>query len=118
MRFTAANLIAEIGDITRFPNADKLARFSGIAPVNFSSAGKGTDQKSKQGNRLLHGIFYMLTIQQVQVQKVTKEPRNPVFYAYYKRKVAEGKSKKQALVCVMRRLVNITYGMLKNKTEY
>lgn len=114
---TAANLIAEIGDITRFPNADKLARFSGIAPVNFSSAGKGTDQKSKQGNRVLHGIFYMLAIQQVQVTPQGKQ-RNPVFYAYYKRKVAEGKSKKQALVCVMRRLVNIIYGMLKNKTEY
>lgn len=115
---TAAALIAEIGDVTRFATPDKLARFSGIAPVNFSSAGKGSDQKSKQGNRVLHGIFYMLAIQQVQVQKVTNQPRNPVFYAYYKRKVAEGKSKKQALVCIMRRLVNIIYGMLKNKTEY
>ena len=24
----------------------------------------------------------------------------------------------QALVCIMRRLVNIVYGMMKNKTEY
>jgi len=30
----------------------------------------------------------------------------------------EGKSKGQALVCVMRRLVNIIFGMMKNKTEY
>jgi len=33
----ASKLIVEIGDIRRFPNADKLARFAGIAPVKFSS---------------------------------------------------------------------------------
>lgn len=35
----AGKLIAEIGDIRRFPNADKLASFAGIAPKRFSSAG-------------------------------------------------------------------------------
>ncbi len=44
---TATNLVAGIGDINRFHNADKLARFAGIAPVNFSSAGKGKDKQSK-----------------------------------------------------------------------
>ncbi|MBQ2450589.1 MAG: IS110 family transposase [Lachnospiraceae bacterium] len=48
---TVAKLLSEIGDIRRFPNADKLANFAGIAPVNFSSAGKGDDKPSKQGNR-------------------------------------------------------------------
>jgi hypothetical protein len=37
----------------------------------------------------------------VQVAKVEK-PRNPVFHDYYQRKIQEGKTKKQALVCVMR----------------
>jgi len=115
---TACALIAHIGDISRFPNADKLARFSGIAPIKFSSAGKGKDQKSKQGNRTLHGIFYFLAIQQVQVAKGSGLPRNPVFYEYYKRKIREGKTKMQALVCVMRRLVVIVYSMMKHKSEY
>lgn len=115
---TAAALLAEIGDIRRFDNSNKLARFAGIAPVKFSSAGKGTEQKSKQGNRTLHGIFYIMAIQQIQVAKGSGLPRNPVFLAYYKRKLAENKTKVQALVCIMRRLVNIVYGMLKNKTEY
>ncbi|UJF36438.1 IS110 family RNA-guided transposase [Paenibacillus hexagrammi] len=115
---TAAYLIAEIGDINRFPSADKLARFAGVAPVLFSSAGKGKEQKSKQGNRILHGLFYNLAVQQVQVAKGSRKPRNPFFHEYYHRKIAEGKSKKQALVCVMRRLVNIIYGMMKNKTEF
>jgi transposase len=115
---TAAALISKIGDIRRFKNSDKLARFSGIAPVKFSSAGKGTNKKSKQGNRGLHGVFYFLAIQQIQVAKGSKLPRNPVFYEYYQRKVQEGKTKVQALIYVMRRLVNIIYGMMKNKTAY
>lgn len=114
---TAIALVAHIGDIKRFRNADKLAKFSGIAPVNFSSAGKGKDKKSKQGNRELYGVFYFLAVQQIQVSK-KGTPRNPVFLEYYKRKVSEGKTKIQALVCVMRRFNNIIYGMMKNKTEY
>lgn len=115
---TASALIAEIGDIYRFPNADKLARFAGIAPVFFGSGGKGDNHKSRQGNRVLHSLFYNLAVQQVQIAKCSHRPRNPVFYQYYLKKLAEGKSKKQALVCVMRKLVNIIYGMMKSKTAY
>lgn len=116
---TAAELIAEIGDIRRFPNADKLARFAGIAPIRFSSGGKGKDQASGQGNRVLNAIFHNLAVQQIQVAKGdNKKQRNPKFYEYYQRKLAEGKTKKQALICVMRRLVNIIYSMMKHKTEY
>ncbi|MED1058860.1 IS110 family transposase [Bacillus mycoides] len=115
---TASALIAEIGDIRRFPNANKLARFAGIAPVYFGSGGKGKKHKSKQGNRALHALFYNLAVQQVQVAKGSKLPRNPVFHAYYQKKLKEGKTKGQALVCIMRRLVNIVYGMMKYKTAY
>lgn len=115
---TSCGLIAEIGDIHRFSKPAKLAKFAGIAPVNFSSAGKGKDKKSKQGNRTLHGIFYFMAVQQVQVSKSTKIPRNQAFYNYYPKKVKEGKTKQQALVCVMRRLVNIIFGMMKSGDAY
>lgn len=85
--------------------------------MNFSSAGKGKDKKSKQGNRELYGVFYFLAVQQIQVSK-KGIPRNSVFLEYYKRKFSEGKTKIQALVCVMRRLNNLIYGMMKNTTEY
>ncbi|MGH0543164.1 IS110 family transposase [Bacillus cereus] len=118
---TASALIAEIGDVRRFLNANKLARFAGIAPVYFGSGGKGKTHKthkSKQGNRALHALFYNLAVQQVQVAKGSKLPRNSVFHAYYQKKLKEGKTKGQALVCIMRRLVNIIYGMMKHKTAY
>lgn len=116
---TASQLVAEIGDINRFSNADKLARFAGIAPIRFSSGGKGKDQASGQGNRVLNSIFHNLAVQQIQVAKgENKKQRNPIFYEFYQRKLVEGKTKKQALICVMRRLVNIIFSLMKNKTEY
>jgi len=114
---TAANMLSEIGDINRFSNANKLAKFAGICPINFSSAGKGKDMCPKQGNRRLQAIFYFLAIQMIQVS-TNGTPRNKVFREYYLKRVAEGKNKQQALICIARRLVNIVYGMLKNHTEY
>lgn len=115
---TSSAFIAEIGDIHRFATSDKLARYAGIAPIRMGSGGKETMKKTKQGNRKLYDIFYNLAVQQVQVSKGSKIPRNPVFYAYYNEKVKDGKSKSQALLCIMRRLVRIIYGMMKNKTVY
>ena len=114
---TAAGIISEIGNIERFPNSDKLARFSGVAPVNFSSAGKGKNQRSRQGNRVLNAIFHFLAIQLVQVNPNGKA-RHPVFREYFESKLKEGKTKPQALVCITRRAVRIIYGMMRTKTKY
>jgi transposase len=115
---TASQIIAEIGDISRFKSADKLAKYAGVAPTKFSSAGKGRDVKSKQGNRRLNGVLFLLAMQQVQLTKGTKKPRNSILYEYYLRKISEGKTKTQALICILRRLINIIFGMMKNKTSY
>jgi len=112
----ASEILAEIGDINRFSSPAKLAKFAGIAPISFGSAGKATTTKNKQGNRKLNGIFFLLAMQSVQVRG--DSIRNPAFYNYYQKKLSEGKCKKQAMIAVMRRLVNIVYGMLKNGTEY
>ena len=89
----------------------------GLAPVKFSSAGKGKDQRCRNGNRTLNAIFHFLAIQMVAISPSGK-PRHPVFREYFEQKVKEGKNKPQALVCVARRLVRIIYGMMKTKTEY
>lgn len=114
---TAVKVIAEIGDINRFSNAPKLAQFAGIAPMKLSSAGKGTDKASKQGNRRLQATIYFLAVQMIQVSS-KGTTRNPVFRAYYERRIAEGKNGQQVLICISRRLINIIYGMLKSGTEY
>lgn len=114
----AGRIISEIGDINRFRNADKLARLAGIAPYTMSSGNSELTKASRQGNRRLFSAIFFLAIQMVKLKKGTKEPINPIFYEYYRRKISEGKTKTQALICISRRLINIIYGMLKNKTEY
>ena len=113
----AATILAEIGDIKRFSNANKLAQFAGIAPLHLSSSGKGKDVATKQGNRRLQATIYFLAIQMVQVSS-KGTPRNPVVRAYYEKRKAEGKTSQQALICISRRLISVIYGMLKNGTEY
>lgn len=115
---TAACLVAEIGDIGRFVSPHQLARYCGIAPVEVGSGGMIKHVKTSQGNRDLHQLFFQLACRQLALSRRHKEPRNPVFLAYYEKKRAEGKTKGQAIVCIMRKLVNIVYKMMKNKTEY
>jgi transposase len=117
-RVAAACFVAEIGAVERFASAEKLARFAGIAPVMYGTGGKTRNYKSKQGNRILHDLFKQLAIRQLVVAKNTKQPRNAYLLAYYEQKIAEGKSKRQAIVCLMRKLVNVVYYLLKHQSAY
>ena len=73
---------------------------------------------SQFGSRELSAIFYQLAIRVTMTAGSKKKILNPFFYEYYNRKLKEGKTKKQAIKSVERRLVNIIYGMMKNRTEY
>lgn len=114
----AASFIAEIGNIHRFATADKLAKYAGISPISYSSGQKDRRFKNQQGNRTLYNLFRGLAARNISPGRRGGSPVNPIFYEYYKKKLSDGKTEKQALICVMRRLNNIIYGMLKNKTEY
>jgi transposase len=115
---TEAALIAQIGDINRFSNADKLAKYSGISPVSYSSGKTDKQLANALGDRTLHHIFYSLAVRVSNNAGASGKQVNPIFYEYYRKKMTEGKTHKQALKAVMRRLVNIVYGMMKHKTEY
>ncbi len=115
---TEAALIAQIGDINRFSSADKLAKYSGISPVSYSSGKTDKQLANALGDRTLHHIFYSLAVRVSNNAGASGKQVNPIFYAYYRKKISEGKTHKQALKAVMRRLVNIVFGMMKHKTEY
>jgi len=115
---TAASFVSEIGDIERFPSADKLAKYAGISPVIFSSGDKDKKFRNRQGNRDLYGLFHNLAARHVCCGRNGNRPVNPLFYDYYRKKMSKGKTQHQAVICIMRRLVNIIYGLMKNKTAY
>jgi transposase len=62
------------------------------------------------GNRKLHHTLYLAGMLQLRW--------NPKAKAYYDKKIREGKTKKHALKCVMKRTACIIYGMLKNGKDY
>jgi len=115
---TAAELIAEIGDISKFSTPAKLARYSGVAPVTYSSGKTDVQYSNQRGNRTLNSIFFRLAVMETMNTGKHKRLVNPIFYEYYQKKISEGKTKKQALKCVQRRLVNIIWGMMTHKVEY
>jgi hypothetical protein len=61
--------------------------------------------------------LYFLAVGSISVDKGDKA-RHPIFKNYFLKKLMEGKSKTQALICIMRQLICILYSMMKNKTEW
>ena len=115
---TASQLLSCIGDIRKFPTPAKLARYSGIAPITYASGKKDLQYANQRGNRELNSIFFDLSVRISATVGPTNKAINPFFYEYYHKKLSEGKTKRQALKCVQRRLVNIIWGMLTNNVPY
>jgi transposase len=115
---TAAQLLSCIGDIRAFSTPAKLARYAGIAPVTYASGKKDLQFANQRGNRELNNLFFNLAVRISATVGCTNKVLNSFFYDYYHRKKAEGKTKRQALKCVQRRLVNIIWTMLTNHEEY
>lgn len=117
-KVSGACMLSEIGNINRFKNSSALAKYAGIAPIEKSSGGKDTAYKNKYGNRQLNSMFYYLACRSVSVRKNEESLTNPIFKEYYYKKLKEGKTKHQALICIMRRTCNIVYRILKDNKEY
>lgn len=117
-KLTSAYILAEIGNINRFSSSSKLAKYAGIAPIDFSSGGNDKSFKNKYGNRELNSMIYAIACRSLSTGRNKETPFNSIFLEYYQRKCNTGKTKHQAIVCVMRRIINIIYFILKNDKEY
>lgn len=61
---SAAVLVTEIGDITRFATSAKLARYTGCAPIPVYSADKERHRLHRGGNRRLNSVLYTAAVVQ------------------------------------------------------
>lgn len=106
----AAKVIGEVRDISRFRGPDSFVRYTGIAPKESQSGIRKKFIKAKTGNRRLNNAIYQIALTQIRCLPEVKE--------YYFKKISEGKTKKHAITCVMRRIAVILYGMLRNQGVY
>jgi transposase len=100
----AARFLGEVGDIGRFPSKHHFAAHTGTAPLEASSGQVIRHRLSRAGDRKLNHALYMMAMVQVR--------RPSAGQAYYRRKLAEGKSPKEALRCLKRRLSDAVYRCL------
>ncbi|MET7395499.1 IS110 family transposase [Dactylosporangium sp. NPDC005572] len=97
----AARLLGDIGDVSRFVSRDHFASWNGTAPLDASSGDHRRHRLSRAGNRRINRVLHIMAI--VQLRNDT-EGR-----AYYRRKLAAGKSPMEAMRALKRRLSNVVY---------
>lgn len=107
-----ACILGEIGDISRFSNAAKLAAYAGIdATVTQSGTFQSTNNRmSKRGSPYLRKALFQAAL--------VAAFHDPVFSAFYQKKRAEGKHHLTAIGAVARKLCNVLFAVLKNNEPY
>lgn len=109
---TAALLIAELGDITRFDNSKQLNAYVGIDIQRYQSGNSGIyDRISKRGNTLARKILYIVISNMIRSQKAG--PNHIVNYYYRAKEKPRAKKHKVAVIgCMDRFLKSIHYLVL------
>jgi transposase len=93
----AATVVGVTGDIARFPTRDRFAAFNGTAPIEVSSGGRRVWRLSRRGNRTLNHAIHMAAVTQLRFHHSPGR-------GYYDRRITEGKTPKQALRALKRRI--------------
>ncbi len=101
----ACELIGYTGDVRRFTTRDQYASYAGVAPVERSSGGRIFFRLSRRGNRQLNHAIHMVAI--CQIRQTNSEGR-----IYFEKKVAEGKTKREAIRSLKRQVSNAVYRQL------
>jgi transposase len=101
----AATVVGITGDIGRFANRDRFAAFNGTAPIQVSSGDRKVWRLRTRGSRLVNHAIHMAAVTQI---RFAHSPGR----AYYDRKLAEGKTGKEALRALKRRISDALYARM------
>jgi transposase len=102
----AAAVIGDVRHGSRFPNRDHFAACNGTAPIEVSSGGRKIWRLSRRGNRRLNHAIHMAAITQIRY-------RHSPGRAYYDKKLAEGKTGKEALRSLKRQISDAIFACLQ-----
>jgi transposase len=102
----AAAVIGDIRHVSRFPNRDHFAAYNGTAPIEVSSGGRKIYRLSRRGNRRLNHAIHMAAVTQIRY-------RHSPGRAYYDKKLAEGKTRKEALRALKRQVSDAIFACLQ-----
>src|SRR5205823_1051800 len=94
---SAATVIGDVRQVSRFPGRDHFAACNGTAPIEVASGGRKIYRLSRRGNRRLNHVMHMAAVTQIRY-------RHSPGRACYDKKLAEGKTPKEALRCLKRQI--------------
>lgn len=101
----ATSLLAEIGDVRRFRSRDCFAAYGGCAPTVRASGGSYVVRVNSAGNRRVNWALHMLLRVRLQRDERTQH--------YLNKKLAEGKTRREAFRCLKTYLAREVYRTLK-----
>ena len=113
-----AEILGELGDITRFDSPKQLIAFCGLDPT-IKQSGKSINVKgaiSKRGNKYARYILFNCS-QMVVKLGASNYPEHPV-YIYYQSKKAEGKHYYECLTACSTKILRMLYSMCKNNKQF
>jgi transposase len=100
----AARILADVGDVARFANRNRFASWTGTAPLDASSGEQIRHRLSRAGNRKMNHMLHIAAATQVRLDTPGR--------AYFRRKLAEGKTRMEAMRCLKRRISDAVYRQL------
>jgi transposase len=104
-QFTALVMVAEIGDITRFPSARKLASRAGLTP-----AVRGSDRTVRHGHISKQGPAWLRWVLNQAAQTAKRSPESAAAYAA----IARRRGKKIATIAIARKLLTRAWHLLND----
>lgn len=96
---TAVRLIGRTGPASRFATAHAFATYAGVAPIEVASGERTRHRLSRRGDRQLNSAMHLIAVTQVRMA-------NSLGRKYFDTKIAEGKTRNEAMRCLKRRLAN------------
>ena len=100
-----ARILGEVGDVARFRSRHHFASYNGTAPTEHASGGPCPPRVNSKGNRKLNHAIHIAAVTQVR-------SKTSAGHAYYARKVAEGKTDKEAIRALKRKISDAIYHQL------
>ena len=100
----AARILADVGDVARFTDRNRFASWTGTAPLDASSGEQIRHRLSRAGNRKANHVIHIAAACQIRVDSPGR--------AYYRRKLAAGKTKREAMRCLKRRISDAIFRQL------
>ena len=108
---TIASLLGECGDLRRFDSAKAFIGYLGLYPTQYQSGNSlSVGRLAKRGIPIAKHALYMASVSSVL--------HNPQLRKLFYDKISSGKSKKEALIILSKKLATIIYSIVKHNKPY